>query len=140
MWKMKAVIEDSAMFPIIFSKDYCLAQETYPSKYVKGVSIPTLELISMRPAVATVWTHTAEVEGHFYREFYGDVYCTVDNKNLYKADPHSGLTLFMEGTTRGRFLGPNTFLYVQEVVTEDSSIQTTVVTVDTKTKNKLWER
>jgi hypothetical protein len=139
MWKAVTKFEGCGFKA--FSQDLCFAQTIYPTGFVKGVSKPVMQLIAVQPEPRVVWAQEGDLEGRFYREFYGEIYGTVDDKNLYKFDKEKGASLFMEGTTYGRFLGRDRFLYCKKDIAEGEDWnQSSVATADTDSKEIVWER
>lgn len=103
---------------------------------------PTLELISLKPTIETVWQQEGQSPLIFHREYYGDIYCSSDDKNLYQLNAHTGLSLFISGATYGRFLGPNIFMYSNALpaLAPMMGVDLTLTAVDAITKKTLWQK
>lgn len=108
MWKFKKAVKDDTIF-IHFSKNFCFPYRTYPSKFVRGESIPTFHLFSLKGEPHILWQGEAEIGGGIYRECLGDIYCSMNGKDLYRLD-ENGPSLFMRGTTKGRFVGSDIYM------------------------------
>jgi hypothetical protein len=140
MWKLKISINDDAV-STIFSKDGVYAYTTYPSEYIKGVSIPTFNLLSLANEPERIWQQEAGIGGYVCRELRGEIFCTTDNKNLYKLDKN-GPSLFMSDTTKGRYAGPNVYLHESPDPYNENNRgkEISLIAVDVHTKDTLWMR
>jgi hypothetical protein len=140
MWKLKTSIKGGVPSSS-FSNDLCSAYVTYPSEYERGVSIPTFHLLSLKEEPRILWQGEVDIGGWIYGERLGNIYCTTDGKNLYRLD-RSGPSLFMTGTTQGRFVGSNIYLYASPDTDfyKNTREAITLIAVDVNTKGILWER
>jgi len=139
VWKFKTTVDNGPIFPK-FDKNSCYAYTTYPPGFTNEV--PILKLLSLKQKPEIVWQQEAEIGCDFHAEYFGDFYCSIDNKNLYKLDEVNGLSLFMGGTTQGRFIGPHVYLYdnPSAATAEKSGETVMLIATDVRTKEKLWVR
>jgi hypothetical protein len=140
MWEKLGEVE-GLWCSIDLSKDHCVFRNSnYDINNIRPN--PTLELISLKPTIETVWRQEGQSPIIFHREFYGDIYCSTDNENIYKLNPETGLSLFISGATWGRFLGPNVFMYSNFIpgMAFGMEAEPTLTAVDVTSKKILWER